>query len=62
MNKLQESRKRGRYDDDEFMDAEIAVEKAAKAALEAGLKEEHGRLMEEHKSMMEWRDSYWQKQ
>ncbi len=42
----------GDYD---FMDAEIAVEKAAKAALDAGNQAEHDRLMEEHKAMMKWR-------
>ena len=55
MAKLNESREKRIYNEEEFMDAEIAVEKAAKSALEAGLKEEHDRLMEEHKSMLEWR-------
>lgn len=41
--------------DDDFMEMEIATEKAAKAALEIGNKEEHDRLIEEHKAMMRWR-------
>ncbi|KKS37449.1 MAG: hypothetical protein A3G49_04210 [Candidatus Sungbacteria bacterium RIFCSPLOWO2_12_FULL_41_11] len=41
--------------DDDFMDMEIATEKAAKAALEANNQAEYDRLMEEHKAMTCWR-------
>ena len=41
--------------DDDFMDAEIAVEKAAKSALESGSQDEHNRIMNIHSGMMYWR-------
>lgn len=42
-------------DDNMFMDMEISVEKAAKAALDAENKEEHDRLIQEHEAIMRWR-------
>ena len=43
-------------DDDEFMEMEMATQRAAEAARDAGNHAEYKRLMAEHSAMMAWRE------